>query len=57
MEKLKAMFNQIIKISKLDYYDPKLMKCVKDFLQFYEPVGPELQCYSVFGQEILLVEN
>ena len=25
----------------------KLMKCTKDFLQFYEPVGPNLQCYSV----------
>ena len=23
------------------------MKCTKDFLQFYEPVGPNLQCYSV----------
>ena len=23
------------------------MKCVKDFLQFYEPVGPELQGYSI----------
>ena len=23
------------------------MKCVKDFLQFYEPVGPKLQCYTV----------
>ena len=23
------------------------MKCTKDFLQFYEPVGPKLQCYSV----------
>ena len=32
---------------KHKYYDSKLMKCVKDFLQFYEPVGPELQCYSV----------
>ena len=32
---------------KHEYYDPKLMKCVKDFLQFYQPVGPELQCYSV----------
>ena len=32
---------------KIQYYDPKLMKCVKDFLQFYQPVGPELQCYSV----------
>ncbi len=32
---------------KHDYYDSKLMKCTKDFLQFYEPVGPELQCYSV----------
>ena len=32
---------------KIDYYDPNQMKCVKDFLQFYEPVGPELQCYSV----------
>jgi len=32
---------------KHEYYDTKLMKCVKDFLQFYEPVGPELQCYSV----------
>ena len=32
---------------KHEYYDPQLMKCVKDFLQFYESVGPELQCYSV----------
>ena len=32
---------------KYEYYDPKLMKCTKDFLQFYEPVGPSLQCYSV----------
>ena len=32
---------------KIDYYDPNQMKCVKDFLQFYQPVGPELQCYSV----------
>jgi len=32
---------------KHEYYDAKLMKCVKDFLQFYQSVGPELQCYSV----------
>jgi len=32
---------------KHEYYDPKQMKCVKDFLQFYEPVGPKLQCYSI----------
>ena len=32
---------------KHEYYDPKKMKCVKDFLQFYQPVGSELQCYSV----------
>jgi len=32
---------------KHEYYDSKLMKCTKDFLQFYEPVGPKLQCYSV----------
>jgi hypothetical protein len=32
---------------KHEYYDPKQMKCVKDFLQFYQPVGPELQCYGV----------
>ena len=32
---------------KHEYYYPKLMKCTKDFLQFYEPVGPNLQCYSV----------
>ena len=32
---------------KHEYYDPKLMKCTKDFLQFYQPVGPNLQCYSV----------
>ena len=32
---------------KHEYYDPKQMKCVKDFLQFYEPVGPKLQCYTV----------
>ena len=32
---------------KHEYYDPKQMKCVKDFLQFYEPIGPHFQCYSV----------
>ena len=32
---------------KHEYYDPRQMKCVKDFLQFYEPVGPELQGYSI----------
>jgi len=32
---------------KHEYYDAKQMKCIKDFLQFYEPVGPELQGYSV----------
>ena len=32
---------------KIQYYDPKKMKCVKDFLKFYEPVGSDLQCYSV----------
>ena len=32
---------------KIKYYEPKQMKCTKDFLQFYEPVGSELQCYSV----------
>ena len=32
---------------KHEYYDAKQMKCVKDFFQFYEPVGPELQGYSV----------
>ena len=32
---------------KHEYYDPKQMKCVRDFLQFYESVGPELQGYSV----------
>mgnify|MGYP001217792312 CR=1 FL=1 len=32
---------------KHEYYDSKSMKCVKNFLQFYEPVGPKLQCYSV----------
>ena len=32
---------------KHEYYDPEQMKCVKDFLQFYEPVGPELQGYSI----------
>ena len=24
---------------KHEYYDPKQMKCVKDFLQFYEPIA------------------
>ena len=28
---------------KHEYYDPKQMNCVKDFLQFYEPIGPKLQ--------------
>ena len=32
---------------KHEYYDPKQMKCVKDFLQFYEPIGPELQGLSL----------
>ena len=32
---------------KHDYYDAKQMKCVKDFLQFYQPVGSEIQCYTV----------
>ena len=32
---------------KHEYYDPKLMKCTRDFLQFYEPVGPHLQGYTV----------
>ena len=32
---------------KHEYYDPKQMKCVKDFLQFYDSVGPELQGYCV----------
>ncbi|MDC0240558.1 DUF1907 domain-containing protein [Candidatus Pelagibacter sp.] len=32
---------------KHEYYDPKQMKCVKDFLEFYEPIGPGLQGYSV----------
>ena len=32
---------------KHEYYDQEQMKCVKDFLQFYEPVGPELQGYSI----------
>jgi hypothetical protein len=32
---------------KHEYYDPEQMKCVKDFLQFYEPVGPELQGYCL----------
>ena len=32
---------------KHEYYDAKQMKCIKDFLQFYEPVGPELQGYSI----------
>ena len=32
---------------KHEYYDSEQMKCVKDFLQFYEPVGPELQGYCV----------
>ena len=32
---------------KHEYYDSEQMKCVKDFLQFYEPVGPELQSYCV----------
>ncbi len=32
---------------KHEYYDPKQMKCVKDFLKFYEPIGPYFQCYSI----------
>jgi len=45
--KIKSHVQPDYKDIKHEYYDPKLMKCVKDFLQFYEPVGPELQCYSV----------
>jgi len=32
---------------KHEYYDSKQMKCVKDFLKFYEPIGPHFQCYSI----------
>ena len=45
--KIKSHVQPDYKDIKVDYYDPKLMKCTKDFLQFYEPVGSELQCYSV----------
>ena len=45
--KIKSHVQPDYKDIKIDYYDPKLMKCTKDFLQFYEPVGSELQCYSV----------
>ena len=45
--KIKSHVQPDYKDIKVNYYDPKLMKCTKDFLQFYEPVGSELQCYSV----------
>ncbi|MAV56193.1 MAG: hypothetical protein CMI79_01470 [Candidatus Pelagibacter sp.] len=45
--KIKSHVQPDYKDIKVDYYDPKLMKCTKDFLKFYEPVGSELQCYSV----------
>jgi len=45
--KIKAHVQPDYNDIKIEYYDPKQMKCVKDFLQFYQPVGPELQCYSV----------
>ena len=40
--KVKSHVQPDYKDIKHEYYDPKQMKCVKDFLQFYEPVGPEL---------------
>ena len=45
--KIKSHVQPDYKDIKHEYYDPKQMKCVKDFLQFYEPVGPKLQCYTV----------
>ena len=45
--KIKSHVQPDYKDIKIDYYDKKLMKCTKDFLQFYQPVGSELQCYSV----------
>ena len=45
--KIKSHVQPDYKDIKHEYYDPKQMKCVKDFLQFYEPVGPELQGYCV----------
>ena len=45
--KIKSHVQPDYKDIKHEYYDPKQMKCVKDFLQFYEPVGPELQGYSI----------
>tara|TARA_B100000029_G_scaffold175461_1_gene172744 strand:+ start:592 stop:1560 length:969 start_codon:yes stop_codon:yes gene_type:complete len=45
--KIKAHVQPDYNDIKIEYYDPKKMKCVKDFLQFYQPVGSELQCYSV----------
>ena len=45
--KIKSHVQPDYKDIKHEYYDPKQMKCVKDFLQFYESVGPELQGYCV----------
>tara|TARA_B100000945_G_C20417456_1_gene615886 strand:- start:1926 stop:2894 length:969 start_codon:yes stop_codon:yes gene_type:complete len=45
--KIKSHVQPDYKDIKVNYYDTKLMKCTKDFLQFYQPVGSELQCYSV----------
>jgi hypothetical protein len=45
--KIKSHVQPDYKDIKHEYYDPEQMKCVKDFLQFYEPVGPELQSYCV----------
>ena len=45
--KIKSHVQPDYKDIKVEYYDPKQMKCIKDFLQFYQPVGSELQCYTV----------
>ena len=41
--KIKSHVQPDYKDIKTDYYDTRLMKCTKDFLQFYQPVGSELQ--------------
>ncbi len=45
--KIKSHVQPDYKDIKVEYYDPKQMKCIKDFLPFYQPVGSELQCYTV----------
>ena len=47
---VKAHVNPDFEVLPENYYDPEQMKCVKDFLQFYQFSAP-LLCFSTLWTE------